>query len=80
MQTSTHPPSAGATETADPGRLIRLPATLALVGIGRSAWLDLVHKGRAPRCIKIGRASLWIESEVQAFITERIRESRKGAR
>lgn len=80
MQTSTNPDSAGATQAADPGRLIRLPATLALVGLGRSAWLDLVHKGRAPRPVKIGRASLWVETEVHAFISERIRESRKGAR
>ena len=80
MQTATNPQTTNAQPTADPGRLIRLPATLALVGLGRSAWLDLVHKGRAPRPVKIGRASLSVETEVQAFISERIRESRKGAR
>lgn len=80
MTAPTNPQTTGAVAAADPGRLIRLPATLSLVGLGRSAWLDLVHKGRAPRPVKIGRASLWVETEVHAFISERIRESRKGAR
>ena len=59
-----------------PGRLIRLPGTLDLVGLQRSAWLDLVRRHKAPQPVKIGRATLWVESEVQAFIAERIRESR----
>jgi predicted DNA-binding transcriptional regulator AlpA len=46
------------------------------VGLQRSAWLDLVRKRKAPQPVKIGRATLWVESEVQAFIAERIRESR----
>ena len=76
MQAAAHPHESTELPTPAPGRLIRLPAVLALVGLQRSAWLDLVQKGKAPQKIRIGRATLWVESEVQAFIAERIRESR----
>lgn len=72
MQTDTNPPESG----GDAGRLIRLPAALDLVGLGRSAWLDLVRQRKAPQPVKIGRASLWVESEVRAFIAERVRQHR----
>lgn len=78
MNLSTNPSSDGDAHRTGP--LIRLPATLALVGLGRSAWLDLVAKGKAPRPIKIGRAALWHEPEVRAFIADRIRQSRGHAK
>lgn len=59
-------------------RLIRLPDCLQMVRIGRTAWLDMVKAGQAPRSVKIGRATFWAASEVQAFIAERIRQSRKS--
>lgn len=62
----------------DFGRLLRLPSTLALVELGRSAWLDLVAKKQAPAPVKIGRASLWVESEVRAFIAHRVHMARGG--
>jgi prophage regulatory protein len=76
--TNTHaagrtPPSHPATE-----RLIRLPETLQSVCLGRTAWLDLVKAKQAPQPVKIGRATFWVASEVQAFIAERIRRSRNG--
>lgn len=71
-----HPTESTEPQPPAPRRLIRLPGVLALVGLQRSAWLDLVHKGKAPQKVRIGRAALWVESEVQAFIAERIRESR----
>lgn len=60
-----------------PPRLLRLPATLELVALGRTAWLDLVRDGNAPSPIKIGRASAWVEGEVAEWLRERIRASRK---
>jgi prophage regulatory protein len=75
-----HPTESTEPQPPAPGRLIRLPGTLALVGLQRSAWLDLVRKRKAPQPVKIGRATLWVESEVQAFIAERIRESRGAQR
>ena len=65
-------------ETTIAPRLLRLPATLDRVALGRSAWLDLVREGNAPRPVKIGRASAWVESEVSAWLHERIRNGRKA--
>jgi predicted DNA-binding transcriptional regulator AlpA len=62
----------------DDERLLRLPSCLQMVQIGRTAWLDMVKAGQAPQAVKIGRATFWVASEVQAFIAERIRRSRKG--
>lgn len=75
MQIPTNPLDAEG-HPADAGRLIRLPRTLDLVGLQRSAWLELVRLGKAPKPIKIGRASLWLESEVFRFIAERVRQHR----
>jgi prophage regulatory protein len=80
MQTQANPPESAGPKADDPGRLIRLPGVLQLVGLGRSAWLDLVQRGKAPRSVKIGRASLWVEAEVRAFIAERVRDSRRVQR
>lgn len=66
-------------ESATQGeRLIRLPEALRMVSLGRSAWLDLVKEKKAPQPVKIGRATFYVCSEVQAFIAERIRTSRAG--
>ena len=59
-------------------RLVRLPEVLQSVCLGRTAWLDLVKAQQAPQPVKIGRATFWVASEVQRFIADRIRQSRKG--
>jgi prophage regulatory protein len=58
-------------------RLVRLPEVLRTVCFGRTAWLDLVKAGKAPQPVKIGRASFWQASELQRWIADRIRESRR---
>lgn len=63
---------------ADEDRLLRLPQVLETVGLGRTAWLDLVRTGAAPAPINIGRAVAWPMSDVQAFIRQRIRQSREA--
>ena len=78
METYTNPQPSGPDATEPTGPLIRLPAALARVGLGRSAWLDLVREKRAPQPIKIGRATLWLATEVDAWVRERVRESRRG--
>lgn len=80
MQPVADSQSFGQRSNEPAGALIRLPATLARVGIGRSAWLDLVRQRRAPQPIKIGRATLWVAAEVDAWIGERVRQSRGGGR
>ena len=59
-------------------RLIRLPTVLQTVQGGRTWWLDLVKAGKAPASVKIGRATFWQASELQAWIADRVRESRGG--
>ena len=59
-------------------RLMRLPACLHATGLGRTAWLDLVKAKKAPQPVKIGRATMWVEAEVSAFIEDRIKASREG--
>lgn len=77
MTNDTHELGTQATATT-PERLIRLPETLRQVNLGRTAWLDLVRERKAPQPVKIGRATLWVETEVQAFIRARIRAGRNG--
>lgn len=70
------PESAPAPALAPGERFLRLPAVLELTGRGRTAWLDDVKAGKAPKPIKMGSASAWLLSEVSAWMAERIRESR----
>lgn len=74
---SAPPPSATAVPPLAPGeRFLRLPAVLELTGRGRTAWLDDVKAGKAPRPVKVGAASMWLHSEVLEWMSQRIRESR----
>jgi prophage regulatory protein len=56
-------------------RLLRLPDVLARVGLRRSRVYDLVADGLFPRPVKLStRAIAWVESEVDAWVHERIAE------
>lgn len=79
---NTHAPSRQpAAPSPVPGeKFLRLPSVLEMTGRGRTAWLDDVKAGKAPKPVKIGAASMWLHSEVQAWISDRIRESRGEAR
>lgn len=59
-------------------QLLRLLAVLAIVQGGRTWWLDLVKARKAPQPVKIGRSTFWLASEIQAWIADRVRESRAG--
>lgn len=55
--------------------LMRLPAVLAAVGVGRSTLYALIAAGVFPQPIKLtpsGRAVAWPSSVVEAWIDERI--------
>lgn len=58
--------------------LLRLQQVLAMTGRGRTSTLDDVKAGTFPKPIKIGAASFWVCSEVQGWIADRVRDSRKG--
>ena len=71
---------ASQTQPAPDERLLRLPLVLQITGRGRTATLDDVRAGRFPKPIKVGTASLWVASEVQAWIAARMQDARKGDR
>lgn len=54
-------------------RLIRLPEVSRLTGLGKSQVYALANAGKFPPPIKLSeRCSAWQESEVRAWIAERI--------
>ena len=58
-------------------RILRWPDVQQRVGICRSQAHLLISKSRFPAQVKLGpRASGWIESEIIAWIEQRIAESR----
>jgi excisionase family DNA binding protein len=46
------------------------------VGLKKSQLWKLIREGRFPSPVKCGRSSLFVASEVDAWIEERIRQSR----
>lgn len=66
-------------EMAQPERLLPMRAVRDQVALHPATVYAMVKAGEFPRPIKMGRRSLWVESEVQAWITERIKESREAA-
>jgi prophage regulatory protein len=60
-----------------PVRLLRLPEVRTRTGLSRSSVYRLVAAGTFPKPVKVSTATTtWIESEVDAWIVEKIRESR----
>ncbi|HUY01954.1 MAG TPA: AlpA family phage regulatory protein [Rhodocyclaceae bacterium] len=51
-----------------PHRLIRLPEVLYRTGMSRSALYNRVAQGVFPAQIKINRTTVWLESDVDAWI------------
>ena len=74
-----HTPPESAEVHAPTGALIGLTRTLEIVGLGRTAWLDRVKARTAPAPIKLGRRTLWVETEVRAFVVDCVRRHRAGA-
>jgi prophage regulatory protein len=58
-----------------PLRILRLPDVIGKTGLQRDSIYRLGHEGSFPKPVKISdRATGWIESEVDAFIAERMVE------
>ena len=60
-------------------RIIRLPQVRDLVGLGKTAIYDKIKTNAFPKQVKLGRASGWVEAEVQAWIDTQIAASRQPA-
>ena len=57
--------------------LMRLPEDIKFTGFGRSQIYRLVNQGEFPKQIQISPGSVaWLESELEAWMKERIRLSR----
>jgi prophage regulatory protein len=57
-----------------PVRLIRFPEVQRRVSLGKVALWRLRREGRFPQPVRLGSRIAFIESEVEAWIEERIRE------
>lgn len=57
---------------SDKEQMMRLPAVLQMIGLGRTFWLDAIKAGSAPSPYKMGSASLWKSSEVQSWLDARL--------
>ena len=61
-------------------RIIRLPQVKAATGLGRTSIYEGMSNNTFPKSISLGPNSVgWIESEVSAWIAERIRISRTSS-
>ena len=61
-------------------RLIRLPQVESLTGLKRAHIYGMARRGLFPKPLKIGaRASAFRQSQVMAWIQDRIREAQDGA-
>lgn len=62
-------------------QLWRLPKVEAETGLKRSAIYRLIQLGKFPPPVKLtDRASAWVSTEVQAWIVDRITQSRSADR
>ena len=79
MATSIRLKQSSNTNTSINPRIIRWPKVHDKIGLCRSHVHQLITKGLFPAQIKLtsnGRASGWIESEVDAWLAQRIAASR----
>lgn len=60
-------------------RLLRMPQVLERVGLKKTVVYDRIKAGTFPKPVKLGSASAWPESEIDAWITEQIEQQRRAA-
>jgi prophage regulatory protein len=47
------------------------------VGFKKKAFYKWINSGEFPKSIKLGRSVRWVSTEVEAWITEKVRASRE---
>lgn len=65
---------------AAPLRMERMADLERRVGLRKSQLFALIREGRFPKPVKCGRAALFVSAEVDAWLADRIRESREGGK
>lgn len=67
------------TVTITKENLIRLPEVQRRTGYGKAWIYKLINAGKFPQSVKIGTRSIaFIESEIDAWVANKIAESRTG--
>lgn len=56
--------------------LLRLPEVMARTGLSRPSVYQRIKRGTFPSQISLGRACAWVESEIDAWVTDKITRSR----
>ncbi|WP_417518841.1 helix-turn-helix transcriptional regulator [Marinobacter sp.] len=59
-------------------RLLRMSEVMNRVGLRRTAIYDKISRDEFPHPIKLGNASRWVESEVDAWIAAAVASHRKA--
>ena len=58
-------------------RFVDMAFITRLTGLTDKWFYKLIKDGEFPKPIKLGRSSRWLQSEVEAWLQERINQSRK---
>ncbi|NDJ56703.1 AlpA family transcriptional regulator [Enterobacteriaceae bacterium 4M9] len=60
-------------------RFLRLPEVMHLCGLSRSTLYDLIRKNAFPQQVTLGGKNVaWLQSEVTAWMAERIAQRKRG--
>lgn len=59
-------------------KMVDMTFITELTGLSDKWFYKLIKDGEFPKPIKLGRSSRWLQSEVEAWLQERIEASRKG--
>ena len=63
----------------DPNRILRLPEVIRVSGLARSTIYTQMEQKTFPAPIRLGARSVgWLEREIQAWLDQRISESREA--
>lgn len=70
-------PSDAATQAIKTNRILRLPEVQSRTGLSRSSLYERMHEKTFPPSISLGGRNVgWLESEIEAWIVDRVKESR----
>ena len=56
--------------------LLPLKVVQSRVGMGKTKIYEQIKAGAFPTCIKNGRTSVWVASEIDAWVVRRIKQHR----
>lgn len=59
-------------------RLLRIDQVRQRTGLGRTATYELIARGLHPSPIKLGRSSRWVDSEVDSWVQQVVRQRGLG--